>query len=171
MTQIENGKRVAYWDNAKALLIFLVVLGHFLQPVRDRGQSVLVFYNWIYFFHMPAFVFVSGYFAKSYIRREASRSGKLVGFLILYTGFYLADWGLQCLLKQQFSVLKLFSLTRAPWYMLCMFLWYLVLPFLAEIGPRISLPASVLLALLVGTDPNCGSFLSLSRFSCFSPSF
>jgi len=56
--------RTPYWDNIKGILILLVVFAHFLfglqsSPVIDWLVDA------IYFFHMPAFVFVSGYFSKS----------------------------------------------------------------------------------------------------------
>lgn len=50
--------RSSYWDTVKAVLIFLVVLGHTGTALGDRVLSV------IYAFHMPLFVFVSGYFSK-----------------------------------------------------------------------------------------------------------
>ena len=55
-----NKERDYFFDNLKAVLIFLVVLGHFLLPIH--GESVLVVVKrLIYVFHMPLFVFVSGY--------------------------------------------------------------------------------------------------------------
>ena len=52
------------WDNIKGLLILLVVFGHCLWDLQDRHWNDLIV-DGIYFFHMPAFVFVSGYFSKS----------------------------------------------------------------------------------------------------------
>ena len=58
-----NKERDYFFDNLKAVLIFLVVLGQFLLPIH--GESVLVVVKrLIYVFHMSLFVFVSGYFAK-----------------------------------------------------------------------------------------------------------
>ncbi len=51
------------FDNMKAILIFLVVLGHVLSRFGD-SQSATTLYKIIFSFHMPAFLFVSGYFAK-----------------------------------------------------------------------------------------------------------
>lgn len=46
-------------DNLKFFLIFCVVFGHKLELFHAGGL-----YKVIYFFHMPAFVFLSGYIAK-----------------------------------------------------------------------------------------------------------
>lgn len=53
--------RYPYFDNAKALLIFLVVFGHFIVQQGNAGEDV---YWLIYSFHMPAFIFIAGYFTK-----------------------------------------------------------------------------------------------------------
>ncbi|MCD8365289.1 MAG: acyltransferase family protein, partial [Clostridiales bacterium] len=52
-----------HFDNIKAVLIFLVVLGHVFRNLGANGDEYLV-YKIIYSFHMPAFLFISGYFMK-----------------------------------------------------------------------------------------------------------
>lgn len=55
-------------DIAKGVLILLVVIGHGFQYAfgSNYGQSGLFFinpiYRAIYMFHMPLFMFISGYF-------------------------------------------------------------------------------------------------------------
>src|SRR5699024_11223405 len=57
-------ERNAYFDNAKLLLIFFVVFGHMIQPFIDDSVYVGTFYTWLYTFHMPAFIFLAGFYAK-----------------------------------------------------------------------------------------------------------
>ncbi len=55
-------ERLSYYDNLRFALIMLVVLGHaFINYVSSSSYipSLLVF---IYTFHMPLFLFVSGLF-------------------------------------------------------------------------------------------------------------
>lgn len=62
--------RIIKLDNLKFFLIFLVVLGHIFEEVIAAGNA-----NWdvksarffIYLFHMPLFLFVSGIFSKKNI--------------------------------------------------------------------------------------------------------
>lgn len=54
----DMSKRVAWIDIAKGIGIILVVLGHNV----NTGSSL---FNYIYFFHMPLFFFLSGYLFKS----------------------------------------------------------------------------------------------------------
>ena len=79
-------QRSNYWDNAKAILIFLVVLGHFLLPLENKVGGVMATYWWVYLFHMPAFVFVSGVFSKSYVEKMG-KEFRLTGFLVIYVVF------------------------------------------------------------------------------------
>lgn len=49
-------------DFVKGVIIYLVVWGHVIQHIHHDNESSLVF-NIIYSFHMPLFIFISGYFA------------------------------------------------------------------------------------------------------------
>lgn len=64
---MSTAKRDIYWDIIKGVAIFLVVLGHSLQYFYiDSAYSNTDFlFNFIYSFHMPLFMVVSGYFAYS----------------------------------------------------------------------------------------------------------
>ena len=68
-----NQNRDYFFDNYKALLIVLVVVGHFIEPCYDNNVFLSGLKWMIFSFHMPAFIFISGYFSK----REIS-FGKLV---------------------------------------------------------------------------------------------
>ena len=84
-----NKERDYFFDNLKAVLIFLVVLGHFLLPIH--GESVLVVVKrLIYVFHMPLFVFVSGYFAKKIYKNGQYNFKKLLYLIKAYIIFVIA---------------------------------------------------------------------------------
>ena len=51
-------------DNAKGILITLVVIGHMLLPIQGTTRGVTNFFYMIYTYHMPAFVFISGLLAQ-----------------------------------------------------------------------------------------------------------
>ena len=55
-------KREIIFDNARAILILLVVFGHMLQPYTSGDKYLSALYLVIYSFHMPTFLFISGYF-------------------------------------------------------------------------------------------------------------
>lgn len=163
-------ERIYYWDNAKLALIFLVVLGHFVLPVKSNSVFTKTTYYSIYLFHMPVFVFISGFFAKNYVRKP-EKEKRLLGFLILYIVFQTAIWIIKCIFELKLSIFDPFVPNGAPWYMLAMFVWYLLLPFLSKFKPIILLPVLIALSLLSGLYSEIGETLSLSRIITFCPFF
>lgn len=71
--------RITWVDNAKAIAIYLVVLGHF-----HYSYAPLPFKGVIYAFHIPAFLFITGFLLPESFRGMAP--GR---FLSRYIGLYL----------------------------------------------------------------------------------
>ena len=76
----EKKQRIAIWDNYKCILILGVVLGH-MYARFDELDNVKRLILFIYSFHMPAFVFVSGLFAKKTIREK-----RILGIILQIKG-------------------------------------------------------------------------------------
>lgn len=53
------------FDIIKGVAIYLVVLGHSIQYLMGDGWQENVLAKCIYMFHMPLFIFISGYFFSS----------------------------------------------------------------------------------------------------------
>ena len=52
-------------DSVKYWLIVLVIAGHvFMRPEFSHSTACVVAWKWIYIFHMPLFIFISGYFSR-----------------------------------------------------------------------------------------------------------
>ena len=81
-------RRSLYWDNIKGVLIILVVFGHFLFGLQNSEINNTIV-DAIYLFHMPAFVFVSGYFSKSEHSRSFESLLRLLSAFILVHGIFL----------------------------------------------------------------------------------
>ncbi|MBY7144655.1 acyltransferase family protein [Virgibacillus sp. NKC19-3] len=75
MTAVSKDVKIS---NLKGILIFLVVFGHLIEIYKDDYFELFVF---IYAFHMPLFIFISGYLAKR------MRISKVVNFILLYLIF------------------------------------------------------------------------------------
>lgn len=62
-------ERSVFFDDLKGVLILLVIVGHVISicPGCDGANNIL--YLLIYSFHMPLFVFISGYFSTSCYKR------------------------------------------------------------------------------------------------------
>ena len=64
-TSVATKTRDYHVDNIKGVLIILVVCGHLLSYLQDMNSTFAIgVRTFIYFFHMPGFIFMSGYLAK-----------------------------------------------------------------------------------------------------------
>ncbi len=152
MSNGEN-QRVHLWDNIKGALIILVVFGHCLFDSQDRFiNDALV--DAIYFFHMPAFVFVSGYLSKS---ENARKRAALVRLLIAYFLFILPFAFADALMGGQPHILEPYA---SAWYLMALVIWRLVTPVVAR--SNVVLPLTVIVSLLAGYWPDLGGNPTLS---------
>lgn len=125
------GERVEELDRYKGFLIFLVVLGHFLLPVKDSGMALFSrsFYG-IYSFHMPAFIFLSGYFFQQSFVKRGRKASSLFSNLLYY---FICYFFLKTLLYPfdvfcyggQGSFPDYLHESSTPWYLLGLFFWQL----------------------------------------------
>lgn len=166
-----NKERDYFFDNLKAVLIFLVVLGHFLLPIH--GESVLVVVKrLIYVFHMPLFVFVSGYFAKKIYKNGQYNFKKILYLIKAYIIFVIAIQIVYALCGfRDFSEINFFSQSGAPWYLFAMIVWYLTIPVIRKYKEIPVLIVTIALALIAGYFKNIGDFLCMSRILVFGPFF
>lgn len=158
-----NKKRVYYWDNIKGILISLVVMGHFLLDYLDFGYARYIV-SFIYFFHMPAFVFVSGYFSKN----EDTRTNKSIAkIIIIYLIFNTAIMVLSSLLFD--ASYQLITPYYSFWYLIALVFWRLTIQYMDKF--KDSLFLSIIAALLIGFWGDVTNVLSISRIIVFYPFF
>ena len=171
-------------DNAKGILITLVVIGHMLLPIQGTTRGVTNFFYMIYTFHMPAFVFISGLLAQHIYTRVPKphfNGRRWCSTLWLYLLFQFILF---------FSEIPAYGRTTrfpdflhtsgAPWYLLALLLWYLMIPFFyAYRNFPYSLIAWILLTIMSlaggylasGALAGLGDFLALDRVIAFAPFF
>ena len=151
------------FDNVKGILIFCVVLGHLLECVG----GYLPLYRMIYLFHMPVFMFVSGFFAKGGIRQVADKIWMYGLFQTVYILFERAVKPAQIPFQYHTPYWIL-------WYLFVLIFYTALIPvYRAKSGrKRIAVTtAAFLLSFLAGFVPKIGYPWSLSRFFVFQPYF
>ncbi len=164
-----HADRYAVLDNARFVLIALVVVGHLLEQLADAGPVAAAAYRWIYLFHMPAFALVSGAVSKPRLTRHrmfALLTGLLLPYVLFQTLypawdawlFHTGDWS-QGYLTPYWLL----------WYLLSLVCWRLLLPVFTRI--RFALPVALVIALAAGAVPWIGYRFSLSRTLVFFPLF
>jgi fucose 4-O-acetylase-like acetyltransferase len=151
--------RDPHLDNAKYLAILLVAAGHGLSGLRDVPIASAV-WNFIYLFHMPTFVMISGYLSKRFTLTD-DKVVRLVGstlapYLIFQCAYSLFAWGVDGR-AFQFDVLDPYYLT---WFLLALFVWRL----LTSVWRRLRFPlATAVLVCLLGYMTDIGSTLDMYR--------
>lgn len=164
-------QREFYFDNARLYLIILVVFGHLLRSYIGENQFLYALYMFIYSFHMPAFVLISGYFAKGihkpgYIKKVTQ---KLLLPYIIFQTFYAVYY----YVIDDVSTIELnpFDPQWAMWFLMSLFSWQLILFFVKDIKPQIILPVTFFIGIAAGYFNFINDTLSLSRTLVFLPLF
>ena len=159
--------RNLYLDNLKAILIFFVVLGHFVH-LNHRIPVFGVINNMIYSFHMPLFIFVSGYLSKKIVRQRKEEITQILYAYLVFVTLYLIFTELTSLGWGSYYI---FNTVDQNWYLLGLFFWHLFLPYFQLFQKKISFIASVIIALVIGFYRDFDSFFALYRVTYFMPFF
>jgi fucose 4-O-acetylase-like acetyltransferase len=155
-------------DNAKITLMFLVVFGHILELVDD-SPIIRTLYLFVYSFHIPMFVLISGMLAKAELTKKAvfgqvsSLLIPLLVFELLYELLQFACYG----------ELSHYTLNLQPywllWFLWSLFFWKLLLPVICCF--RFPVLLSLIIATLAGYSSQTGYYLGISRTLNFLPFF
>ena len=160
-------QRVALWDNARFLAIILVVVGHGLTKMVGENPEAFVVYVTIYLFHIPLFVFLSGYFQRADAPTPERIRGVLVDLVIPYLLLEIIWSTIHSIQAGQ----VLFNPLRPSWtlwFLISLATWRIALPYL------VALPAPLTLSILIALGSGywgVDQTLSLSRTLAFLPFF
>lgn len=163
--------RDAYFDNAKFLLIFFVVFGHLIQSYIYADKWAYALYTTIFTFHMPAFIVISGYFAKGF--RKKGYIKKVTKKLILpYLIFQIIYSFYYAFIYEEGNVIFDPLLPHwSLWFLLSLFSWNLLLFLFARWRKGFSILLALALGILAGYFDDYSSFFSISRTFVFFPFF
>ncbi|QIM17301.1 acyltransferase family protein [Leucobacter insecticola] len=160
--------RIAVWDNARFVLIALVVIGHTISTVRTDSDFAFGLYAYIYLFHMPAMILLSGMFSRTEVNAKAFRGVvQLIVLWLVWEGIWaiLNFWVEGRPLGKNFLVSPAWTL----WFIVTLVTMRILLPYIARL--RHPLMFSIAIALIAGLSPEIGSQFSASRTLCFFPFF
>lgn len=164
--------RLPYLDNAKSVLIILVVFGHLIEPLRFY-DGYRQFYTFVYSFHMPAFIMIAGVFSKAALSKENYRKIlsdifiPLLFFTVLYEAVYFA------LFNEPSKYLERIAPHWILWFLWSLMIWRMILPVIEALQPPPVLVVSVSIAasFLVSAIEFPGQFLGIYRLFVFMPFF
>lgn len=154
-------------DNIRFLLIVLVVFGHLIKMDASFPHAWKL-YKIIYSFHMPAFLFLTGFYSKYNPRKILFQ---WCCPYIFFQGLYLAF--VRYILKDT-AYLQFTTPYWILWYLLVCIYYQLLIPLYDALRGRGAITifgVALLISLLVGMDRTIGDYLSFSRFIVFQPWF
>ena len=183
--------RVAKWDNTKFLMIVCVVLGHCLYEFMDKhtgtAKSVYLF---IYTFHMPVFIFLTGLFARHMVVQR--RYDRVINYLLIYLFMKFLEYFGRCMtsktrredffslsylreirdgLTQPKKGFHLFWEDGPAWFALAVAVFILVTILIQDVDRRLVLTAAIILGCLAGLDNHLGNHFASMRICTFYPVF
>lgn len=154
-------ERNVYWDCVKFFMILLVVLGHSLCFGIENSRMGLSLFNFIYSFHMPVFVFVSGRFCNKASSHFLKGCFKVLEtyllFQILFTLYECPD---------DFRNQVLFPRV-AMWYLLSLFFWRMFILFI----PKKLESKPILLICLAIIGATVSAYVPISTLFSFQRTF
>ena len=158
--------RDPWFDNAKMALVTLVVVGHSLVMIKAGSPFTEHLYDFIYAWHMPAFVLVTGYLSRNFDYTR-TRLWSLVRGLVVP---YIIVEGALAVFRHLVGGEDFHDLWLVPhwpmWFLPALFFWRLLTPPLRRLGPAAI--AVALGASLVGGFIDI-DYLDLRRILGFLP--
>lgn len=148
--------RSAYWDNIKGILIFLTVFAHVLYQ-HQYNNAINSICDYIYMFHMPAFVFVSGYFGKSERSGSMRSIAKLAMMYFIFNSFMWFFYDTGSLLDPAYSL----------WYLIALIAWRLTARYIAKFKEIMIILFGV--SLFAGFFSSVDNTLAIARIIGFYP--
>ena len=141
--------RDPWLDNAKMALVTLVVLGHSWTLLPQAAVNE-VLYDALYAWHVPAFVFVTGYLSRSF-SYTPTRMWQLVRTVVVP---YLIFECLLALFRVYVGGENLERLFQNPhwpmWYLSALFFWRLLTPVFRAAPAAVAVGVAVVTSLVAG---------------------
>lgn len=162
-------KRIALWDNLKFLLIIFVVIGHYTQQFRTDNETLQRIYVFIYSFHMPIFIFVTGLFSKKAVDKKNIK--KVLPYLTCFFATTLILFITKALLGWA-PVFELFSPSGISWYLMSMFFMFLITMLIKDYKPQYIFVLSLIIGVMCGfVQTENPDFFTWMRTLTFYPFF
>ena len=155
-------------DSVKYCLIVVVIAGHVIE--YSETMTSIIVWKWIYIFHMPLFIFISGYFSRKKDKELWPSIWKLLEPLIVFQTVAIIT---KLINGGETSLIDILTPWYVLWYLLSLIYWRLLLQVIPESilrNAKLILPTAFGISILTGFLP-IDNFLSLHRTFAFLPFF
>lgn len=160
--------RFANLDNLKFWLILCVVTGHTLQRFTGTSELARVLSLFIYSFHMPVFIFLSGFFSKRAVKEK--QYFKIIEYCLVYMLLkvmeYFGDY-----FEKGTGSFHVFWENGPAWYAFAMAVFFCITMIIQQFHGQGLLIVALLAGLLAGLDNHLGDHFVSMRICTFYPLF
>lgn len=160
-------KRIAYFDNAKGILILFIILAHVLSLCSKYYNYNDDFFKFAALFMLQCFFFISAYFSSKSKTSKYKRIMSILKTYLLWQTIITIYYAF--VLKIIDFNLNYFIPRYTLWFLITLIFYNLFEFALEKVNYKIMLPISIIVGLLVGFIPWIGATLSLSRTFVFFP--
>lgn len=153
-----------FFDNSKFYLITLVFVGHVIERCLSNDLARWL-YDFIYIFHMPAFVFISGYLSNKSRNPKQKLQGLFktyIVFQVLYMLFFKYCFGME-------SKITLTIPYWVLWFLVSLITWEILSPYFNLNYKSVALMIGV--SLIAGFFEDINGTFSISRTIYYFPFF
>ena len=161
-------QRDPWLDNSKMVLVTFVVIGH-AWGLLESTQGTHWAYDFLYSFHIPAFVVVTGYLSRGF----EWAPGKLVALVRTVAVPYVLFEAVLAWFRYEVGGVALEDLFTDPhwpmWYLAALFFWRLSAPYFKRLRTQVALPLAVVISLVAGL--RAGDTFDLARILGLLPFF
>ncbi|WP_017187193.1 acyltransferase family protein [Alkalibacillus haloalkaliphilus] len=161
--------RDPFIDNARFILIFLVVLGHFFVPIRGDHPFINEINNILGLFRMPALILLTGFLSKGFMKPGFIK--KIIMKLLVPYFIFQVIFGVYYYFLYNDPTYEFYLLSPqfTLWFLLSLFFWNLMLFVFTKIKYPILI--AIILGVGVGYFSDIGHYLSMHRTFVFFPFF
>lgn len=157
--------------NTRFLLIVSVFVGNIIEPLIGQHEGMRALFLWIFSFHMPLFVFVTGYFARYSLTGPHGK--KVLQTIALQYFIFQTLYSVLDILAFQVPGIKhsFFMPYLLCWFLMAHIIWRLMLLLFTFLKLKHPVLAAVGIAVLIGYGGFDGGVLSITRALVFLPFF
>ena len=161
-------ERIYKFDNIKLLSILLVVVGHVIDPYTGKSDMFRSLFIFIYSFHMPLFIFISGLFQKRFSDTNKLKINKIAFYVTLGFALKVLNALSRMVRSGNFSM-KVFGGGAIDWYLFVLSMFMVTAYLVRKVHPAITLSVAFLLGTVSGYFPFICDDMWLSRYFVFLP--
>ena len=161
--------RIYKYDNVRLLAIVLVVIGSVAEEFTAHSDMFQSWFIFVYSFHAPLFIFLSGLFTKEYKDGHKPDVYKLSFYFVMGMILKILIYLMRIWNGEQIG-LDMFGGATMEWYLFLMILFSLTMYFTRKVNRRLMMLITVVLGTAAGFVPLSDEFY-LMRYFVFLPFF